>query len=273
VAANNYQQHKAAGTLDEVSPPPRTTCEQCGQPIPKGRRWGAKYCSTTCKQAALDAEKHAALLTARATRNRTCGWCKEPLSVDKRFGTRFCSQKCSDDWNNHQKALSAKRAKKAAREPCAVCEGPIPESRNAHAIYCSPDCKGRSQQASSPKKRKTRQDYNRRYLYDMTQERFDAMLAAQDGKCAICRSPDWPASVWPGIPQVDHDHVTGAIRGLLCGDCNTGLGKFGDDPMRLAAAIVYLTRDDPDQLRAAVAYLEANAAASALAHPLTVRPS
>lgn len=75
---------------------------------------------------------------------------------------------------------------------------------------------------------------NRRRLYDLTDEQYRDMLVSQEGKCLICGDDMDP-------PHVDHDHVTGRVRGLLCGGCNLGLGHFRDDPGRLAAAVEYLS--------------------------------
>lgn len=97
-------------------------------------------------------------------------------------------------------------------------------------------------------------DYNRQYLYGITPEQWEEMLAAQGGVCAICK-----ASAWGGNhnrPNADHDHATGKFRGILSHSCNNGLGRFHDDPMLLASAIVYLTRDNPDALRAAITRLQ-----------------
>jgi hypothetical protein len=52
--------------------------------------------------------------------------------------------------------------------------------------------------------------------------------------CAVCGRPD--------PEHVDHDHATGVVRGVLCFNCNGGLGQFRDNPMFLAAAIEYLER-------------------------------
>jgi len=62
---------------------------------------------------------------------------------------------------------------------------------------------------------------------------FEAMRDAQSGVCLICkRTPD--------MFVVDHDHRTGAVRGLLCGPCNRALGHFSDRPELCLAAAEYL---------------------------------
>ncbi|MFV2101507.1 endonuclease VII domain-containing protein [Micromonospora sp. LOL_024] len=58
------------------------------------------------------------------------------------------------------------------------------------------------------------------------------MLAAQCGACAVCGDPN--------PEHLDHDHRTGWVRGILCFNCNGGLGQFRDSPTRLARAITYL---------------------------------
>jgi hypothetical protein len=72
---------------------------------------------------------------------------------------------------------------------------------------------------------------------------YAQMSEAQAGLCAICQRPErqmrndklkWLA--------VDHCHDSNVVRGLLCSDCNRGLGTFGDDPARLRAAADYIER-------------------------------
>lgn len=78
--------------------------------------------------------------------------------------------------------------------------------------------------------------------YGITQEQYDAMHAAQGGVCAICGKPPKGGRTSSKNLHVDHDHATGKIRGLLCNDCNPGLGKFMDDPNLLRLAAAYLER-------------------------------
>jgi hypothetical protein len=63
-----------------------------------------------------------------------------------------------------------------------------------------------------------------------------AMISGQRGACAICGKPCNSRSRL----SVDHDHVTGFVRGMLCNGCNIGLGKFRDDPERLRKAAAYI---------------------------------
>jgi hypothetical protein len=72
--------------------------------------------------------------------------------------------------------------------------------------------------------------------FGLTPEQFSRMVAAQGGKCAICREAP------KGSLHIDHDHATGEVRSLLCGSCNRGLGMFRDRPMVLREAALYVER-------------------------------
>lgn len=73
--------------------------------------------------------------------------------------------------------------------------------------------------------------------YGITIEEYDGILEAQEHGCAICGG----TNVDGRRLHVDHDHITGRVRGLLCFACNSALGQFKDDPVRLSQAITYLT--------------------------------
>ena len=73
-------------------------------------------------------------------------------------------------------------------------------------------------------------------LYGLTIEAWEAKFELQDGKCAICRRS---ASEFKTRLHVDHNHETGAVRGLLCAKCNNLLG-FLEQPALVAAAGEYL---------------------------------
>jgi len=80
---------------------------------------------------------------------------------------------------------------------------------------------------------------NLKRLYNITPAAYDKLLEEQHGKCAICNR-DHTEFAKPFV--VDHDHVSGAVRSLLCPACNTAIGLFGDDPMVLERAAIYLRK-------------------------------
>lgn len=102
---------------------------------------------------------------------------------------------------------------------CRVCR------RAAQAAYAKTP-KGREVQRRSSRKMRLR------HAYGITPEQFDQMVEQQGGKCGICGGEE-PLCV-------DHDHDTGAIRGLLCSRCNRAIGLLGDDLPSLTAAVTYL---------------------------------
>jgi hypothetical protein len=72
--------------------------------------------------------------------------------------------------------------------------------------------------------------------FGITQDDYEVMLAVQGGGCAICgKAPSEARAL-----HVDHDHRSGVVRGLLCFDCNAGIGKLREDPELLRLAAYYL---------------------------------
>lgn len=68
-------------------------------------------------------------------------------------------------------------------------------------------------------------------------EEYLLLLRTQEFKCAVCGDPINDKA------DLDHDHNTGGVRGILCRACNVGLGNFRDSPERLQRAIEYLQRE------------------------------
>jgi hypothetical protein len=92
---------------------------------------------------------------------------------------------------------------------------------------------------SDKKRLADRKSYLKR-KYALTIQEYDAMLAAQNGVCAICNRPR-PEN---RTLHVDHDHGSGEIRGLLCFRCNNALGDFEEQYELFQRAANYLDRDD-----------------------------
>ncbi|HEY5411308.1 MAG TPA: endonuclease domain-containing protein [Caulobacteraceae bacterium] len=125
------------------------------------------------------------------------------------------------------------------RRICDTCRRPrgsayelaLPPERLA-ALRASQ--RARSQSPAAREKRLVKQ-------FGITLADFDRMLEEQEHRCAICRrhEDECTAGRWGGL-EIDHDHLTNRVRGLLCRRCNHALGLLDDDAARCLAAVIYL---------------------------------
>jgi hypothetical protein len=81
------------------------------------------------------------------------------------------------------------------------------------------------------------------YGYNITVAAYENLVASQNGLCRICGKTREENG---RELSIDHNHKTGKVRGLLCIQCNAGLGNYRDDPDLLRAAIKYLEEFDVD---------------------------
>jgi hypothetical protein len=146
---------------------------------------------------------------------------------------------------------SIKPRKKGRREPTARRNGRDQEKLRVWRLAYAQSEAGKAAQRRYRERHPTRTraarlkwqaknpDYFMLRAYGITKLEWAEMFAAQKCRCAICGS-DAPGSVkgW----HTDHCHDTNKVRGILCYNCNTGLGKLGDSLARLRDAVAYLER-------------------------------
>jgi len=87
-------------------------------------------------------------------------------------------------------------------------------------------------------------EIGRKDRYGLTEPEYDMLHRDQSGVCCICKKPETVKHRNGSIRclAVDHCHLTGMVRGLLCSRCNTALGLLGDDTERVERALEYLRR-------------------------------
>ena len=134
----------------------------------------------------------------------------------------------------------------AVERTCAACSDAFTTKALNQVLYCRACGADRRRAADKvrQKARRAKPDHARKYRdyilrtrYKLTLQEFEALLAKQNGACAICGSSH---ARWPKGWHIDHDHTTGAVRGILCMPCNWMLGYASDNARVLANAARYL---------------------------------
>lgn len=120
----------------------------------------------------------------------------------------------------------------------------IKRERQRAVRSANPDEALRKQREYNSQNSRLRHAWRLKNVYGISLEDYDRMLESQGGGCAICGGPPGKGRGGPlNFFCVDHDHQTGRVRGLLCVDHNTGLGRFEDSLNLLLKAVEYLKRD------------------------------
>ena len=193
----------------------------------------------------------------------TCRECPAPIAQSGRGPRKvFCAACIARRGAQQSREWRAGRMPDPVPTACQDCAAPV----GGRKVFCDPcvvlraaraQCRWRARR--TPEWKATNNQYKREQYAGSTREQravraehdresrlqrkygigaagFDALLAAQDSRCAICGTDEPNGHGW----HVDHDHESGAFRGILCPTCNVGLGHFMDDPAILRAAAAYI---------------------------------
>lgn len=120
-------------------------------------------------------------------------------------------------------------------------------SRSRSYLCCSEDCSRLHQNKQKRlyykqnKDKSVERGWKKQGIKNFTLDDYKKLLAAQDNRCLICGKKD---SYLGKKLQVDHNHSTGNVRGLLCLSCNAGIGSLGDDIKTVFSALIYLIKNN-----------------------------
>lgn len=213
-------------------------CPKCGDTKPLAEFGNNKYAltglSVYCKTCmASDARARRATPEGKeAKRESNAKWLAK-LTHTPAEGMHFCPR-CKLEKPVEQYPKN-KRNKYGIATYCLTCSAEIvrqrratPEGQQAHR-----DASKRWREANAAR----HSDNNARWNYGVAHGTYAEMLAAQSGRCAICDKPE-PENQRLAI---DHCHNSQKVRGLLCANCNRGLGLFEDSVLLLSSAIRYIS--------------------------------
>lgn len=128
----------------------------------------------------------------------------------------------------------------AATFTCCVCEAGKP--REAFDKTQA----GRAAKGNRARCRACLTDARRAKTYGLSPDQYRSLWAKQSDACAVCRIA--LAALPAKDIHIDHDHATGAVRGIVCAKCNLGLGQFRDNAVFLLRAALYLMDREPAAL-------------------------
>lgn len=193
------------------------TCAGCDKQFPANSR-NRRVCSPGCRSKQRSRER------AAKRKPQTCPHCNV-VFIPRRKGQQFCTKAhsalaCGVNryWSNPEEEREKSRQKAALHRARRASENP-----------------------------ETIRENGLRYRYGITVAEYDQLVLAQGRACAICTRV--PSGLQGDRLVIDHDHELsghnrrGEIRGLLCVNCNAGLGLLGDNAENLERALLYLRKN------------------------------
>lgn len=146
---------------------------------------------------------------------------------------RFCSRGC---------LYESMRTRKV----CEQCGARLVSPNRKTARYCSANCRVQGSVKGPDWERKRFLNWYYQKEYCISYDEYELLWQSQNGRCKICGEPE-TATNKNGKPYrlaVDHDHITGKVRGLLCRKHNQMIGMANDNPLVLETAAKYLRGED-----------------------------